>query len=146
MFAKSPMVDGAEPPNFELVEEGPDAVPAMKTIDFDVTVSMGEGLPNNKIAVHNVLMNLFQLGVLDQQAFAEKTEQFLGIDLDTAGIAKRQEMAAMQQQAAQGMVNPASETSVGVPMGTQTSATSNSGMAGTIPGGGALPMRTAGAV
>ena len=151
-FSASPFASaGKQPPNYQLVEEGVDNTPVMKSIDFDVKVTLGEGLPSNRIAIHNVLMNLFQMQVIDQMTFAKLTEKYLGIDLDTKGMEER---ATQQQAAAQatpsptsgGIVNPASETSVGVPMGVQGSATSNPGMAGTVPGGGAMPMRTAGAV
>jgi len=149
-FASSPFGNAmAEAPNYQLVEDGPDSTPVMKSIDFDVKVTLGEGLPSNRIAIHNVLMNLFQMQVIDQMQFAKMTEKYLGIDLDVKGMeerARQQQMDAQAQPSPSGIVNPASETSVGVPMGVQASATSNPGMTGTVPGGGAMPMRSAGAV
>lgn len=132
-------------PYFETVMEDDGSDIARKSIDYDVQVSLGEGLPHNRVAVHNVLMNLYQLQIIDRERFVKLSEQYLGLDLDSAEMFEKE---AAEQAAAQagGMVNPASETSVGVPMGAQASATSNPDMAGVVPGGGALPMRSAGAV
>ena len=74
-------------------EEGnPIKVGATKQIELDVIVNIGEGLPNNKIALYNMVLSLSQIMLLDEttgqprpligyKQFKIMVENYLGIKL-----------------------------------------------------------------
>jgi hypothetical protein len=75
--------------------EIPTTEPATKFIDFEISMSIGEGLPSNKVALYNILLSLAQLMLIDEmtgqpkpvlslQQFMEKAEELLGITLEEA--------------------------------------------------------------
>lgn len=66
---------------------------ATKQIELDVTVNIGEGLPNNKIALYNMVLSLSQIVLLDEvtgqprpligyESFRSMVENYLGIRID----------------------------------------------------------------
>lgn len=82
--------------------------PATKSVDFDITVSIGEGLPSNRIALYNILLSLAQLQLIDEQTgqprpllgyqqFKNMAENMLGLNLEDESI-PQQTMQMMQNQ------------------------------------------------
>lgn len=68
-------------------------VEATKQLEFDIGVSIGEGLPNNKMALYNVIISLSQLMLIDEetgqprpaltyQQVTDKLETILGIKIE----------------------------------------------------------------
>ena len=66
---------------------------ATKQIELDVTVNIGEGLPNNKISLYNMVLSLSQIVLMDEttgqprpligyEAFKSMVENYLGIKID----------------------------------------------------------------
>lgn len=66
---------------------------ATKELELDVTVNIGEGLPNNKIALYNMVLSLSQIVLPDEttgqprpligyRQFKTMVEEYLGIKLD----------------------------------------------------------------
>ena len=66
---------------------------ATKQIELDVVVNIGEGLPNNKIALYNMVLSLAQIVLVDEitgqprpligfKQFKKMVEQYLGIRID----------------------------------------------------------------
>lgn len=66
---------------------------ATKQIDLDVIVNIGEGLPNNKIALYNMVLSLSQIVLMDEvtgqprpligfKQFKKMVEQYLGIRIE----------------------------------------------------------------
>lgn len=66
---------------------------ATKQIELDVIVNIGEGLPNNKIALYNMVLSLSQVMLIDEvtgqprpligfQQFKTMVEQYLGIRIE----------------------------------------------------------------
>lgn len=71
--------------------------PATKSVDFDVTVTIGEGLPSNRIALYNILLSLAQLQLIDEstgqprpllgyQQFKQMAENMLGLNLENEAM------------------------------------------------------------
>jgi hypothetical protein len=104
--------------------ETEDGKPATKQIELDISVNIGEGLPNNKIALYNMVLSLAQIVLIDEETgqprpligfkqFRSMVEQYLGIrvsDTDEewqAMVQQQQQMMAQQQQQAKPInVNP----------------------------------------
>lgn len=66
---------------------------ATKQIELDVTVNIGEGLPNNKIALYNMVLSLSQIVLMDEitgrprpligyETFRGMVENYLGIRIE----------------------------------------------------------------
>ena len=66
---------------------------ATKQIELDVIVNIGEGLPNNKIALYNMVLSLSQIVLIDEitgqprpligfKQFKKMVEQYLGIRIE----------------------------------------------------------------
>ena len=81
---------------------------ATKQIELDVIVNIGEGLPNNKIALYNMVLSLSQVQLLDEttgqvrpliglQQFRKMVEAYLGIKIDD-NEDERQMFEQMQMQ------------------------------------------------
>ena len=80
---------------------------ATKEIELDVIVNIGEGLPNNKIALYNMVLSLAQVVLPDEitgqpkpliglSQFRRMVENYLGIKIDEED--NEQAMLQMQQQ------------------------------------------------
>lgn len=98
--------------NEETGEEGTEGV--TKQLELDVSVNIGEGLPNNKVALYNMVLSLSQITLPDEitgqprpmithQQFQKMVEEYLGIKLqgsneDELEIQMQQQMMMMQQQ------------------------------------------------
>ena len=74
-------------------EETGETTGATKQIELDVTVNIGEGLPNNKVALYNMVLSLSQIMLPDEdtgevrpligfQQFRKMVETYLGIRID----------------------------------------------------------------
>ena len=85
-----------------------DGEPATKSIELDLKMTMGEGLPTNKVALYNLLLSLAQITLLDEttgqpkpligyQQFKNMAEDLLGLQLDDESL-QAQAMPMMQNQ------------------------------------------------
>ena len=91
----------------EETEEGTSKKGATKQIELDVIVNIGEGLPNNKIALYNMVLSLAQVALPDEMGqpkpligikqFRQMVNSYLGIKIDEEAE-DEQAMAQMQQQ------------------------------------------------
>ena len=91
----------------EETEEGTSKKGATKQIELDVVVNIGEGLPNNKIALYNMVLSLAQVTLPDEMGqpkpligikqFRQMVNNYLGIKIDEEAE-DEQAMAQMQQQ------------------------------------------------
>lgn len=112
---------GVEMPKFVQLEaeENGEVIQRTKQVAFDINVSIGEGLPTNKMALYNIILSLAQLQVPDEttgqprsilgyQQVRSMIEDMLGIPLDDA-LAQAQQMQQQlfpgQQQTKQNPVN-----------------------------------------
>ena len=95
----------------EETEEGTSKKGATKQIELDVIVNIGEGLPNNKIALYNMVLSLAQVALPDEMTgqprpligikqFRQMVNNYLGIKIDDEAD-DNQAMMQMQQQMAQ---------------------------------------------
>lgn len=58
---------GMEAPEYEILAENDgEASAATKVIDFDISLSLGEGLPSNKMALYNLVLSLSQVQMIDE--------------------------------------------------------------------------------
>lgn len=84
--------------------------PQTKSVAFDITVSIGEGLPTNKIALYNIILSLAQLQLPDEHTgqlrplmgfkqVKKLVEELLGIPFDDALEEAQAFMNTMPQQA-----------------------------------------------
>lgn len=94
---------------------------ATKQIELDVVVNIGEGLPNNKIALYNMVLSLSQIQLIDEitgqprpligyDQFRRMVESYLGIKIDDnsddmMAYQQMQEQMAMQMQGQPGSLN-----------------------------------------
>ena len=103
---KSIHADAPEEMHPKWMQMHSDNVPATKSVDFDIRVTIGEGLPSNKIALYNIILSLAQLQLIDEvsgqpmpllgrQQFKHMAEDLLGLSLEDA---KAQEMQMQQMQ------------------------------------------------
>ena len=91
----------------EAVDKPKKSKGATKQIELDVIVSIGEGLPNNKIALYNMVLSLAQVALPDEMGqpkpligikqFRQMVSNYLGIRIDEEAE-DEQAMAQMQQQ------------------------------------------------
>lgn len=86
---------------------------ATKQLELDVMVNIGEGLPNNKVALYNMVLSLSQVMLVDEETgqprpligfkqFRSMVENYLGItikDTDAEWQAMMEQQQAMMQQA-----------------------------------------------
>lgn len=90
-----------------------DGEPATKVIDYDLEISIGEGLPNNKVALYNIILSLAQLQLIDEatgqpmpllgrEQFKKMAEDLLGLPLESA----QQNNPMMMQQNPTGGMSP----------------------------------------
>lgn len=103
--------------------ETEDGKPATKQIELDISVNIGEGLPNNKIALYNMVLSLAQIVLIDEETgqprpligfkqFRSMVEQYLGIrvsdtDEEWQAMVQQQQMMVQQQQQAKPInINP----------------------------------------
>lgn len=83
------------PEYMQLEIEGEDGKrkPATKQLELDITVNIGEGIPNNKIALYNIILQLSQLVLVDEvtgqprpligfRQFKQMVEDYLNIKID----------------------------------------------------------------
>lgn len=67
--------------------------PATKQLELDISVNIGEGIPNNKIALYNIILQLSQLVLVDEvtgqprpligfRQFKQMVEDYLSIKID----------------------------------------------------------------
>ncbi len=83
------------PEYMQLEIEGEDGKrkPATKQLELDITVNIGEGIPNNKIALYNIILQLSQLVLVDEvtgqprpligfRQFKQMVEDYLSIKID----------------------------------------------------------------
>lgn len=95
--AQNPTKPVEEMPKFmQLMSQKDDkAIPQTKQVAFDISVSIGEGLPTNKMALYNIILSLAQIQVPDEatgqprsvlgyQQVRKLIEDMLGIPLDDA--------------------------------------------------------------
>lgn len=79
-----------------------------KQLEMDIVVNIGEGLPNNKIAMYNLVLSLAQIQLFDETTgqvkpavgynkFCEMVESYLGINLMDKGD-ENERLAQLQQQ------------------------------------------------
>lgn len=76
-----------EIPNFMLLED--ETGPVTKQVEFDVEVSIGEGIPTNKMAIYNIILSLSQLQLPDSNGMLRPLltyEQVKQTIEDTVGI------------------------------------------------------------
>src|SRR5690606_872534 len=50
----------------EIEDEDGKRKPATKQLELDISVNIGEGIPNNKIALYNIILQLSQLVLVDE--------------------------------------------------------------------------------
>lgn len=88
---------------------------ATKQIELDVNVNIGEGLPNNKIALYNMVLSLSQIQLIDEvtgqprpliglQQFRKMVESYLGIKIEDNEDERQmfEQMQAQMQEQMQG--------------------------------------------
>lgn len=89
--------------------ENEDGETQTKNATFDIDVSVGEGLPTNKIAIYNILLSLAQLQLIDEttgqpkpilgyQQFKNMAEDLLGITLEDGLEEAKKNMPMMMPQ------------------------------------------------
>lgn len=77
----------------EIEDEGGKRKPATKQLELDISVNIGEGIPNNKIALYNIILQLSQLVLVDEvtgqprpligfRQFKQMVEDYLNIKID----------------------------------------------------------------
>ncbi len=77
----------------EIEDEDGKRKPATKQLELDITVNIGEGIPNNKIALYNIILQLSQLVLVDEvtgqprpligfRQFKQMVEDYLNIKID----------------------------------------------------------------
>ena len=77
----------------EIEDEDGKRKPATKQLELDITVNIGEGIPNNKIALYNIILQLSQLVLVDEvtgqprpligfRQFKQMVEDYLSIKID----------------------------------------------------------------
>lgn len=83
------------PEYMQLEIEGEDGKmqPVTKQLELDITVNIGEGIPNNKVALYNIVLQLSQLVLIDEvtgqprpligyRQFRQMVEDYLNIKID----------------------------------------------------------------
>ena len=77
----------------EIEDEDGEIKPATKQLELDISVNIGEGIPNNKIALYNIILQLSQLVLVDEvtgqprpligfRQFKQMVEDYLNIKID----------------------------------------------------------------
>lgn len=77
----------------EIEDEDGKIKPATKQLELDISVNIGEGIPNNKIALYNIILQLSQLVLVDEvtgqprpligfRQFKQMVEDYLNIKID----------------------------------------------------------------
>lgn len=77
----------------EIEDEDGKRKPATKQLELDISVNIGEGIPNNKIALYNIILQLSQLVLVDEvtgqprpligfRQFKQMVEDYLSIKID----------------------------------------------------------------
>ena len=77
----------------EIEDEDGKRKPATKQLELDISVNIGEGVPNNKIALYNIILQLSQLVLVDEvtgqprpligfRQFKQMVEDYLSIKID----------------------------------------------------------------
>lgn len=77
----------------EIEDEDGKRKPATKQLELDISVNIGEGIPNNKIALYNIILQLSQLVLVDEvtgqprpligfRQFKQMVEDYLNIKID----------------------------------------------------------------
>ena len=109
-------------------EEGnPKKTGATKQIELDVIVNIGEGLPNNKIALYNMVLSLSQIMLIDEvtgqprpligyKQFKSMVENYLGIKIqnnDDEQAAYQQLQQERDMMLAQQGIDPSKQQSTG---------------------------------
>jgi hypothetical protein len=99
-------------------------IPQYKQVEFDITCSIGEGLPTNKVALYNIILSLAKLQVPDEMTGMPRSvltyekvkkmlSDLLGIDLDddrpTQNPQEQQFMNMIRQTMAQGGMGQAQQ-------------------------------------
>lgn len=114
---------------------------ATKQIEFDVDVSIGEGMPTSKIALYNIILSLAQLQLIDERTGTPRPllgfKQVKDLVEDTVGIKIEDFMEEMHQQ--QGMMQ--SPMGMGMP---QQGMQGPINMDANVPGAGANGMMKGG--
>ena len=101
----------------EETEEGISKKGATKQIELDVIVNIGEGLPNNKIALYNMVLSLAQVALPDEvtgqpkpligiKQFRQMVNNYLGIKIDEEVDDEQAMMQMQQQMMTQGQAQP----------------------------------------
>lgn len=89
------------------MDKAGNAADVTKQLELDVTVNIGEGLPNNKVALYNMVLSLSQIVLPDErtgqpramityQQFQKMVAEYLGIKLE--GESEEALQAQLQQQ------------------------------------------------
>jgi hypothetical protein len=112
------------------VKNGEDKKLATKQVDLDIEISLGEGLPSNKMALYNIILSLAMIQMPDERTGQAKSlisyektrqliEEILGLQLSDDEVKGMVDKAKQMQkpQAPQGMVN--TNQSPNVPGATQ---------------------------
>lgn len=85
--------------------------PQTKRVAFDLSVSIGEGLPSSPIALFNIMLSLAQLSLIDEQTGQSRPligyEQFRKLMEETIGIPFDEAMEQAKELQTQGIVKPA---------------------------------------
>lgn len=92
----------------ELKDDSGELELATKSIDFDLSVTIGEGMPTSKIAVYNLLLSLAQISLVDEvtgmprpliglNKFKNMAQDLLGINLEDEETEQMMQQQAMQQ-------------------------------------------------
>lgn len=138
-----------EVPQFQQLEyedEEGNKKPATKVVELDTEVSIGEGLPTNKMALYNIILSLSQIRLLDEETGQERSlmsyqqtrqmaEDLLGIKIDDVLDKKGQPTPQMQtiqngQANMQGGQAPNMNMDFDVPNANSKGVVGNSGVMG----------------
>lgn len=115
-FPNSPTSEAPKWMQLEVENDKGVLEPATKSVEFDLKISIGEGLPSNKVALYNLLLSLAQISLIDEasgkprpligyQQFKNMAEDLLGLTLDDANV-QMQQMGMPMQQNPNGGVSP----------------------------------------
>jgi hypothetical protein len=152
--------NGLSPQGYEFVTkgEGKKKSRVMAELDFNVKVTIGQGIPKDRVSLFNMVISLLQLPVTDEMGNTkplieygkarEMLEQILGFKLES------QEQAIQGLRATMGLepvgthpmqrqpVNPATGTNVQMPQGSQQAPLAEN-LAGSVVGTGRTDTRRA---
>lgn len=114
-FPNSPISEIPKWMQLEVKNDNGKLETATKSVDFDINITIGEGLPSNKISLYNIILSLAQLQLVDEatgqpmpllgrQQFKKMAEDLLGLPLEDAQEEARTMQMQMMQNQNGGMV------------------------------------------